>query len=89
MKKSFLVTDPVGLHARPATLLVNEASKYAADTKIIIGDKEANLKSIMGVMSLGVATNQVFEVESVGTDEKEVLNAIAEVVKNSDIGEEK
>ena len=50
MKKEFIIVDPVGLHARPATLLVNEASKFASETKIIVGEKEANLKSIMGVM---------------------------------------
>ena len=47
MKKEFIIVDPVGLHARPATLLVNEASKFASESKILVADKEANLKKIL------------------------------------------
>ena len=50
---SFVVSDPVGLHARPATILVNQASKFTSNIKLVYNDKEVNLKSIMGVMSLG------------------------------------
>lgn len=92
MTKLFLVTDPVGLHARPATLLVNEASKFASDAKIIVGDKEANLKSIMGVMSLGIANGSEFTIEVSGSDESEAtqaLDAIAKVIVDGNIGEEK
>ncbi|MFR5748553.1 MAG: HPr family phosphocarrier protein, partial [Thomasclavelia spiroformis] len=52
-KLSFVVSDPVGLHARPATILVNQASKFTSDIKLVYNGKEVNLKSIMGVMSLG------------------------------------
>lgn len=89
MKKEFIITDPVGLHARPATLLVNEASKFAADSKILVGDKEANLKSIMGVMSLGIATGAAFEISTEGSDEAEALEAIAGVIVDNNIGEVK
>ena len=88
MKKQFIIVDPVGLHARPATLLVNEASKFASETKIIVGEKEANLKSIMGVMSLGIANGVTFEVESVGSDENEAIEAITKVIVDGAIGTE-
>lgn len=86
MKKTFIVTDPVGLHARPATLLVNEASKYVSDIKIVVEDKEVNLKSIMGVMSLGIATNSTFEIDIIGTDEAEAMEALINVISSSEIG---
>ena len=60
-KYSFVVADPVGLHARPATILVNQASKFASNIKLIYNGKEVNLKSIMGVMSLGVPTKAEVE----------------------------
>ncbi len=89
MKKQFIVTDPVGLHARPATLLVNEASKYASDIKIIVDDKEGNLKSIMGVMALAIKTDQVFEIEVSDDNEVEALEGLTKVIIDSKIGQEK
>ncbi len=89
MTKSFIVTDPVGLHARPATLLVNEAGKFASESKIIVDGKEANLKSIMGVMSLAISNGVEFEVVTEGDDAAEALNAIAEVITTNNIGEAK
>lgn len=88
MKKTFLITDPVGLHARPATLLVNEASKFAGEFKIISGEKEVNLKSIMGVMALGIATGQEISIEASGTDEKEAMEALKDILESSNIAKE-
>ena len=70
-KLSFVVSDPVGLHARPATILVNQASKFTSNIKLIYNGKEVNLKSIMGVMSLGVPTKATVEIVAEGEDEKE------------------
>ncbi len=88
MKKQFKVTDPVGLHARPATLLVNEASKYASDIKIIVDGKEGNLKSIMGVMALAIKTEQVFEIEVSDDNEVEAMEGLTKVIIDSNIGQE-
>ncbi len=87
MKKEFVIIDPVGLHARPATLLVNEASKFAADSKIIVGDKEANLKSIMGVMSLGISNGAEFDIDCDGSDAEEASAAISNIIIENNIGE--
>jgi phosphocarrier protein len=87
MKKDFIVTDEIGLHARPATLLVNEASKYVSDIKIIAGDKEANLKSIMGAMSLGITNGTSISIEAEGVDAEEALTGIATVIVDAKIGE--
>ena len=51
-----VVIDPVGLHARPATVAVNVASRFKSDVKVAYKSKEVNMKSIMGVMSLGIPT---------------------------------
>lgn len=48
------VIDPVGLHARPATVAVNAASKFKSDVNVAFKGREVNMKSIMGVMSLGI-----------------------------------
>lgn len=89
MERTFIVTDPVGLHARPATLLVSEAAKYASDAFIVVDGKEVNLKSIMGVMSLGIKTNEEFVVRLEGDDAGEGLEAITAVITDSGIGQQK
>ncbi len=89
MKKQFIITDPVGLHARPTTLLVNEASKFATESKIIVDGKEADLQSIMGVMSLGIANGAEFVIEINGSDAEEAMAAITNVIAEAKIGEEK
>ena len=52
--KDFHIVAETGIHARPATLLVQTASKFASDITLEYKGKAVNLKSIMGVMSLGV-----------------------------------
>ena len=42
---SFVVSDPVGLHARPATILVNQASKFTSNIKLVYNDKEVTNKT--------------------------------------------
>ncbi len=52
--KDFHIIAETGINARPATLLVQTASKFASDITLDYKGKAVNLKSIMGVMSLGV-----------------------------------
>ena len=82
---SFVVSDPVGLHARPATILVNQASKFTS--KLVYNDKEVNLKSIMGVMSLGVPTKATVTIVAEGDDEEDVVASIAKVIKEQKVAE--
>ncbi len=53
-EKQFKVTAETGIHARPATILVQAASKFDSEIHLEYKEKKVNLKSIMGVMSLGV-----------------------------------
>lgn len=84
---SFVVSDPVGLHARPATILVNHASKFTSNIKLVYNDKEVNLKSIMGVMSLGVPTKATVTIVAEGDDEEDVIASIAKVIKEQKVAE--
>lgn len=86
-KLSFVVSDPVGLHARPATILVNQASKFTSNITLVYTGKTVNLKSIMGVMSLGVPTKATVEVIAEGDDEKDAIASIAKVIKEQKVAE--
>lgn len=75
------VVDPVGLHARPATIAVNAASKFKSEVNIAFGGREVNMKSIMGVMSLGIPTNSTITISCNGEDEDAAIAAIEEVLR--------
>ena len=79
-KKSFNVVADTGIHARPATLLVQTASKFASDINLEYKGKSVNLKSIMGVMSLCVGQGADVTISAEGADEKEAIAAITETM---------
>ena len=76
MEKKFTIVDEMGLHARPATVLVNTAGKFAAEITLEYNGKSVNLKSIMGVMSLGVPNSAEIVITAEGDDAAEALAAI-------------
>ena len=76
MEKKFTIVDEMGLHARPATVLVNTAGKFSAEITLNYNDKSVNLKSIMGVMSLGVPHQAEIIISAVGDDAAEALEAL-------------
>lgn len=77
----FTITSETGVHARPATKLVNEAGKYNSEIEIGYNGKRANLKSIMGVMSLGIPKGAEIEIITTGKDEEEAMEGIAGAIK--------
>ena len=78
---SVLVIVPVGLHARPATVAVNAASKFKSEVKVAYKGRSVNMKSIMGVMSLGIPTQSEVTVTCEGEDEEFAITTIEEVLR--------
>lgn len=75
-KFSYTVTDAVGIHARPAGLLVKEAKKYASKIVICKDGRTAEAGKPMAVMGLGVKCGQTVEVEITGEDEDAAYEAV-------------
>ena len=86
-KRDFHIIAETGIHARPATLLVQAASKFGSDVNLEYNGKSVNLKSIMGVMSLGVGKNADVTITAEGDDEKDALDAIADTMKKEGLAE--
>jgi len=82
MEKTVVIQNETGLHARPASMLVDNASKYEADVEIVYNDKAVNAKSIMGVMSLGIGHDAELVIKADGPDEEEAVEAIVELIKS-------
>ena len=66
---SYVITDEIGIHARPAGLLVKEAQKYASKVVIKANGKSAEATRLMAIMGMGVKCGQTVEVEVTGDDE--------------------
>ncbi len=80
MIKQFTIKSPAGLHARPASLLVSEASKYENEISIIFNQKKYTLKSILMIMSLSLKQNDSFKLEVNGNNQKDILNKLEEIL---------
>ncbi|XIF19635.1 MAG: phosphocarrier protein HPr [Acetilactobacillus jinshanensis] len=79
--RKFKIVAETGIHARPATLLVQTATKYDSNITLTYDHKSVSLKSIMGVMSLGVGQGAEITVNATGKDEKAAINDISQVMK--------
>lgn len=77
MKKfKYIVKDEVGIHARPAGVLVKEAKKFESKIVIVKDGKKAEATKLMAVMGLGVKCGQTVEVEISGADEESAYKAL-------------
>lgn len=80
VSKEVKVKSTTGLHARPATLLVKKASSFKSDISIEFDGKKANVKSLIGVLSLGVTKNANIKVIASGDDEALAAEEIAKLI---------
>ncbi len=67
---SYTVTDPVGLHARPAGLLAKQAKGYESEIKLSVGEKSADGKRLLALMGLGVKCGDTVKITVSGSDEE-------------------
>lgn len=73
---SYEIKDEIGIHARPAGLLVKEGKNFSSKATLRKGDKSADLTKLMAVMSLGVKCGDVITVEIEGEDEDAAAAAL-------------
>ena len=81
VSKEVVVNNGTGLHARPATLLVKKASSFKSDVSIEFNGKKANVKSLIGVLSLGVTKGANITVTASGDDEDLAAEEIAKLIE--------
>ena len=80
----YVITDPVGIHARPAGVLVKEIKKFAGTTVTISkGEKSVNALKLMALMGMGIKQGDTVTVSVEGGDEAGVAAAIQDFVKNN------
>lgn len=80
--KEITIRNSSGLHARPASMWVQMASRYQSSIKIKSNNSEVDGKSILGILSLGLASGSQFELIVDGEDEQEAAESLETLVKN-------
>lgn len=80
--KEIVINIPTGLEARPVALLVQVASQYECSIYVQSNEKKVNAKSIMGMMTLGLASGESVTVITDGSDEEAAIDNIEKYLSN-------
>ena len=81
-QRTVTIKNKLGLHARPAALLVRTASKFKSDIKLIKDGQEVNGKSIMGVMMLAAEMGSKITIYAEGKDAQLAVDKLTELFEN-------
>ena len=84
--KPATVINQVGLHARPATFLIQKANEFKCSLWIEKEERRVNAKSLLGVLSLGIAKGTEINIIGDGVDEQEAVDALCSLI-DSDFAE--
>lgn len=82
MTRDIVITNESGLHARPATFFIHKALSYQCSIWVEKGDRKVNAKSLLGVLSLGIAKGMTVTLIADGQDEEAALDGLTELVNS-------
>ena len=76
------ITNSIGLHARPATFFIQRANSFKSSIWVEKDDRKVNAKSLLGVLSLGIAKGMPIVISADGADENDALESLCELVNS-------
>ena len=79
IQEKIKIKNKLGIHARPATLIAQEAGKFKSEIFIAKDGIEVNAKSIMGIMMIAAEQGSVLILSVKGEDEQEAAKAIKNI----------
>lgn len=82
-KTTLKITNPEGLHARPAAQFVQKAASFASKVKISAKNRVADAKSILSVLSLGLASGTEIVISAEGPDEEECIAGLTALIQSN------
>lgn len=83
LEKRFVIKSKLGLHARPAALLVQTANRFKCEVEVQKGREKVNGKSIMGIMTLAAGAGSAITVRTSGEDAFEAMEEIGRLIKDN------
>ena len=78
--RDIVITNTSGLHARPATFFIQKANSYRASVWVEKDDRKVNAKSLLGVLSLGIAKGMTVTLIADGPDEETAITGLVELI---------
>lgn len=78
--KEVLVSNQVGLHARPATFFIQKANEFKSSIWVEKDERKVNAKSLLGVLSLGITRGVNINIIADGADEEQAVMALVELI---------
>lgn len=79
-RKDVTIQNEKGLHARPATLFIQKANYFRSSVWVENGDRKANAKSLLGVLSLAVSKGDVITLSAEGSDEADAVAGLSQLI---------
>ena len=80
VSRNLKITNNSGLHARPAMFFIQKANSYKCHVWVENGDRKVSAKSLLGVLSLGIAKGMEITIITDGEDEEEAILGISELI---------
>ncbi len=81
VKENVTITNNIGLHARPATFFIQKANSYRSSIWIEKDDRKVNAKSLLGVLSMGIAKGMTVTLIAEGADEADAVQGLVTLVQ--------
>ena len=81
VKENVTITNNIGLHARPATFFIQKANSYRSSIWIEKDDRKVNAKSLLGVLSMGIAKGMTVTLIAEGADEAVAVQGLVSLVQ--------
>ena len=80
ISREVTITNSIGLHARPATFFIQKANTYKSSIWVEKEDRRVSAKSLLGVLSLGIAQGMTVTLVADGQDEDEALQGLSDLI---------
>lgn len=81
IQREVTITNSTGLHARPATFFIQRANTYRSSVWVVKDDRKVSAKSLLGVLSIGIAKGMTITLAADGEDEKEAIDGLVELIE--------
>ena len=82
IQREVKITNSSGLHARPATFFIQKANTYRSGVWVVKDDRKVSAKSLLGVLSIGIAKGMTITIVADGDDEEAALKGLVELIES-------
>ena len=82
VSREVTIINHIGLHARPATFFIQKANSFKCNVWVEKDDRKVNAKSLLGVLSLGIAKGMTINIIADGIDEDAAIDSLCALINS-------